>query len=139
MAEQKHQRPPFTMIILYIVLAGAILFASFPTPAPATKQVTYSEFLDAVHGGQLAAVRITSTDLVGTLKQTGKTAAPSGIRTPRVPAMDESVPHPHNPGSAGFTQYRSMGNHSGNHPLPWLHAIRALGAKPVSILDTASQ
>jgi len=90
MAEQKHQRPPFTMIILYIVLAGAILLASFPTPAPATKQVTYSEFLDAVHGGQLAAVRITSTDLVGTLKQTGKTAAPSGIRTPRVPAMDES-------------------------------------------------
>ena len=53
--------------------------------------------------------------------------------------MDESVPHPHNPGTAGFTQYRSVGNHSGNHPLPWLHAIRALGAKPVSILDTASQ
>ena len=53
MGEQQ-QRSPWIRMLLYLVMAGAILFASFATPASATKNVTYSEFLDAVRDGPTA-------------------------------------------------------------------------------------
>src|SRR5262249_58197920 len=78
------------VILLYLGMAGAILYTSFATQGSATKHVSYSEFMTAVQDGQVETVRIANTELTGTLKKTDKTPAASTVNTARVPAMDES-------------------------------------------------
>ena len=77
-------------LLIYLGTAVFFLYVSFGSRVPATKQVSYSEFLTAVQNGQLETVRVTNTELVGTGKNTETENSPSSITTPRLPATDES-------------------------------------------------
>lgn len=73
---------------LYVLLIVGLLVAlksSFKQEQP--RQVYYSDFMEGVRKGELAEVRITDAELIGTLKpKAGK--AESRIRAPRLPGMD---------------------------------------------------
>ena len=88
MAEQP--RLSWLVMLGYVVIGGLILYGSFVSQAPTTKHVSYSDFLAAIEAGQVEAVRVTGSELIGTLKQTDKAAPQASMTTPRLPAMDES-------------------------------------------------
>ena len=94
MAEQRseqRQKPPWTAILIYLGLAGVILYASFGNvPTSATKHISYSEFLAAVEEDKVGTVRVTNSELIGILKTTDQAKEPSSLTTPRLPAIDES-------------------------------------------------
>jgi len=85
------QKPAFSwlLIIVYIGVALLIFYGS-SWDTSTTKHVSYSEFLAAIEEGKITAVRITNSELIGTIKQTDKTTPTPSITTPRVPAMDEA-------------------------------------------------
>src|SRR4030095_11909905 len=67
-----------------------LFYSSLGKGMPATKSVSYSEFLAALQDDQVETVRVTHSELVGIKKSGNKTAEPASITTPRLPAMDES-------------------------------------------------
>ena len=89
MAEQR-QKPPWITILIYMGIAGLILYASFANRVPPTKFVSYSEFLTAIQDGKVESVRVTNSELIGAMKSVDKATGPASITTPRLPAMDES-------------------------------------------------
>jgi len=91
MADDKTNRARWIApLLIYLGTAVLFFYVSFGSRVPATKQVSYSEFLTAVQNGQLETVRVTNTELVGTGKNTETENAPSSMTTPRLPATDES-------------------------------------------------
>jgi cell division protease FtsH len=90
MAEDQKRRPPWVAVLIYLGVGLLLFYLNFGSRVPATKQVSYSEFLTAVQNGQLETVRVTNTELVGTGKNTETEKAPPSITTPRLPATDES-------------------------------------------------
>ena len=94
MAEERREqqrKPPWTVILIYLGLAGVILYASFGNiPTSATKHVSYSEFLAAVQEDKVGTVRVTNSELIGILKTTDQAKEPASLTTPRLPAIDES-------------------------------------------------
>ena len=93
MAEQgKEQRKgaPWLMILFYVIAAGLIIFSGLTNRTPANKHVSYSEFLTEIQNGNVEAVRVTNSELVGVIKGGEKSGAAGSLVTPRLPAMDES-------------------------------------------------
>jgi cell division protease FtsH len=88
MAERQN-RFNWLAAIFYLVAAGLIFYVSLSTPSASSKRVTYSEFLNEVTGDKIETVRVTGSELIGTLKSDGKSPAQL-ISTPRLPSMDES-------------------------------------------------
>ena len=72
------------------VAAALIFYISVSTPASGAKRVTYSEFLTQIMDGKIEAVRVTGTEMVGTIKTADKSKKSEFIATPRLPSMDES-------------------------------------------------
>ena len=89
MAEQR-QKPPWIFVLIYMGMAGLILYASLGNQPPAAKRVSYSEFLTAIQDGKVDTVRITNSELIGATKSADKATEPASITTPRLPTMDES-------------------------------------------------
>jgi len=87
---EQQQRPPWAAALIYLAVAGIILYVSFGNIPSANKHVSYSEFLAAIQDGKLEAVRVTNTELVGILKGIDKAKEPATLATPRLPSMDES-------------------------------------------------
>jgi ATP-dependent Zn protease len=94
MAEERReqqQKPRWTVILIYLGLAGVILYASLGNiPTSASKHVSYSEFLAAVEEEKVGTVRVTNSELIGILKSTDQAKEPVLLTTPRLPAIDES-------------------------------------------------
>jgi FtsH-like protein len=62
---------------------GAILYANLGNIPSAAKHVSYSEFLAAIQDDKVETVRVTNTELVGTLKNADKAKEPASLTTPR--------------------------------------------------------
>ena len=90
MAEQQRTKLSWIFVFVYLGLAAVVFYTGLNTSITTTKHVSYSEFLTAVGEGKLETVRVTNSDLTGTLKQTDKATPATSITTPRMPAMDES-------------------------------------------------
>src|SRR5262249_39407620 len=86
----QERKMPWAVILLYLGLAGIIVYASFNNIPSAAKRVAYSEFLAAIQDGKVETVHVTNSDLIGVFKSAEKAADPSSFSTPRLPAMDES-------------------------------------------------
>jgi cell division protease FtsH len=76
--------------LVYVLVAGLIVYASMGNLTPAPKRLTYSEFLTEVTAGRLETVRITDSELIGALKSGTDSNSKETISTPRIPSMDES-------------------------------------------------
>jgi cell division protease FtsH len=88
------QRSPWLMIAANVIVAGLLIFfLSRFAPGASQKQVTYSEFLAELRGGNLAQVEITQRQLIGTRKGDAKQteSAATTIRAERLPGVDESL------------------------------------------------
>jgi cell division protease FtsH len=90
MAEETKRKLPWITFLIYLLAAALIFYASLGKGIPATKSVSYSEFLAALQDGQVETVRVTNSELVGVKKSDDKATEPASITTPRLPAMDES-------------------------------------------------
>jgi cell division protease FtsH len=80
----------FSAIYLIAGLLALYLF-QMAVAAPPTRRLSYSEFVAAVRAGELAEVNITSTELIGRLKD--EPAKKRGVRlvvATRLPAIDET-------------------------------------------------
>jgi cell division protease FtsH len=75
--------------LIYLVLAGVVFYMSAANQTQAPKQVKYSDFVAEVMKGTLDSVRVSNSELVGTIKAGDKTPEQS-ISTPRLPSTDES-------------------------------------------------
>jgi cell division protease FtsH len=75
--------------VLYVLLlAGMTIWIRGSLRAGEPKQVYFSDFMSAIHKGELSEVRITETELVGALPaQPGNPETPR-IRAPRLSGMD---------------------------------------------------
>src|SRR5579862_7166707 len=91
MPEKQQPNLSWILIFLYLGLATAVFYSGFSNDSATTKHVSYSEFLTAVQDNKLESVRVTNSDLIGTVKKADKSATPSSIATPRLPATDESL------------------------------------------------
>src|SRR5262245_21084951 len=76
--------------VFYLVAAALIFYISMSGPASGAKRVTYSEFLTQITDGKIEAVRVTGTEMIGTIKSDDKSKKSEFIATPRLPSMDES-------------------------------------------------
>ena len=82
-------------VYLVAYLIGLLILLSLPyfqSQAPATRTVSFSDFLAAIDANRLSQVEITPTELIGTLKsQPGKKKAePELIMATRLPGMGEA-------------------------------------------------
>jgi cell division protease FtsH len=89
MAEQKRSIP-WLGVVIYLIAGGLIIYASLASRETPARHLSYSEFVDQVLDGKLDAVKVTNSELVGTLKPSTESGQPSSISTPRLPSMDES-------------------------------------------------
>jgi cell division protease FtsH len=89
MAEQKRSIP-WVGLVAYLIAGAFIVYASLASHAPPARQLTYSEFVDHVMDGTLETVKVTNTELIGTLKPSNASGTPGQISTPRLPSIDES-------------------------------------------------
>src|SRR6185369_9717918 len=87
----KKRKWQFTLIYLLISI-GMLYFIQHMVGAPRPREVSYSEFLDAVKADQLAEVNIKETELMGVLKD--EAAKPHGgnkiVEATRLPGIDET-------------------------------------------------
>lgn len=75
--------------LLYVLLiVGLVLLVRASVRANEPKQVYFSDFMAGIRKGELNDVRITETELVGTLRAQSDPSAPERIRAPRLPGMD---------------------------------------------------
>jgi cell division protease FtsH len=88
--QERHTKLSWILLIIYLGLAAIVFYAGFNNDSVAAKHVSYSDFLAAIQDGKLEAVRVTNSDLIGTLKKTDKAAPTASIATPRLPATDEA-------------------------------------------------
>jgi cell division protease FtsH len=86
----ENTRIPWLAFLFYVVAAGLIFYVSVGSRTPPPKQLSYSEFVNQVLNGKADSVRVTSTDLIASVKASGETAAKEAFSTPRLPSMDES-------------------------------------------------
>jgi cell division protease FtsH len=89
-AEEQKKGPPWLIILFYVIAAGLIVFNGLNNQIPASKHVTYSEFLTEIQNGHVETVRVTNSELVGAIRGGEKSGAAASLVTPRLPAMDES-------------------------------------------------
>ena len=90
---EKPGQNPWRLALLYVILAaivGAYMFHR--APATETKEVTYSDFLQAVHDQKLQEADITQTQLIGILKPSGsgkkgKSEPTQEIECTRIPGL----------------------------------------------------
>jgi cell division protease FtsH len=87
-ATEKQPRLNWGVVIVYLLTAGLIAYFAFTSASPASKQVTYSEFLEAIEDETFESVQITDTELMGTPKASEEEAI--SIVTLRPPKMDDS-------------------------------------------------
>jgi cell division protease FtsH len=73
-------------IVYVLLIAGLIFLIHTSIQAEKPKQVYYSDFMAGVRKGELRDVRITETELIGTLQR--EKEASMRIRAPRLPGMD---------------------------------------------------
>jgi ATP-dependent Zn protease len=90
MTTKQRQKPPWIGVLIYMGIAGLIFYASIGTRGPVSKHVSYSDFSTAIQDGQVEAVRVTTSELIGTMKTIDQAKDPVSIITPRLPTMDES-------------------------------------------------
>ncbi|HZP03124.1 MAG TPA: ATP-dependent metallopeptidase FtsH/Yme1/Tma family protein, partial [Terriglobia bacterium] len=80
----------FSVIYLVMGFLALYLFQVFVAP-PQSRRVSYSEFVSEIRAGRLAEVNITSTELIGLLKEDA--AKQKGVRlitATRLPGIDET-------------------------------------------------
>jgi cell division protease FtsH len=89
MAEAQ-EKPRWAPFVVYFIVAALIMYAAAANRTPATKHVTYSEFLAEIQSGKVERVRVTKSELIGVIKGVEKSVTESTLTTPRLPVMDES-------------------------------------------------
>jgi len=88
---QQKKPLPWLAGLIYLLIAGALLYFATPSQTTSTKQVSYSDFVKEARSGNLSKVEITETQFLGTSKPAAGSKEPAGtISTARPPSMDES-------------------------------------------------
>src|SRR5215471_17423033 len=88
--QERRTNLSWILVFIYLGLAAIVFYAGFNNDSVLAKHVSYSDFLAAIQDGELETVRVTNSDLIGTLKKTDKAAPTASIATPRLPATDEA-------------------------------------------------
>jgi ATP-dependent Zn protease len=65
---EKQRKTPWLFILFYVGIGVWILYTSVASQQPVPQHVSYSEFLTAIQDGKVESVRVTSSELVGTMK-----------------------------------------------------------------------
>lgn len=68
----RNSGPRNLVIMAFLLAAALLLIAKFNDMTQGIDQISFSEFLDKVQAGQVADVKISGSDIVGTLKAGGK-------------------------------------------------------------------
>jgi cell division protease FtsH len=89
MAEER-PKPPWIMILIYLALAGMVVYVGVATRSPVLKHVSYSDFLAAIQDGKVEAIRVTNSEFIGMIKGADRATESTSIATPRLTSMDES-------------------------------------------------
>jgi cell division protease FtsH len=89
----KLRKRKWQFTLIYLLISFAMLyFIQNMVAAPRPREVSYSEFLDAVKAGQLAEVNITETELIGMLNDEAAKAYAGNkrVKATRLPGIDET-------------------------------------------------
>jgi len=91
MKEEENRRSAWIGFFLYLAMGAGLVFFASRTGSPASKAVSYSEFVTAARSGILSRIEVSDSKFIGTLKPPADSKAePSLMSTSRPTGMDES-------------------------------------------------